>query len=175
MIAAGAGILLGSGPVHNDNAINAGTTVAGAGEAVGDEADTSSEDDASVVSEAMGMAAEDVQDAADSVVENVKAGAEDEDSAEKEAMEFWLGHYAGHYAGEDGTGTNPDKLKSVNIDKPLEYETLDEATDLLVEQLEDQPASLAVTLTLYGKPSLVEVTVSLFFSTFLPSERTITT
>ena len=144
MVAAGAGILLSSGgAVHN--AMNAGATVAGAGEAVGDEADTSSEDDASVVSEAMGAAAEGVQDAADSIAENVKAGAEDEDSAEKEAMEFWLGHYAGHYAGEDGTGTNPDKLKSVNIDKPLEYETLDEATDLLVEQFEDQPASLAVT------------------------------
>ena len=142
---AGAGILLGGSGIAVHNAMNAGTTVAGAGEAVGDEADTSSEDDASVVSEAMGMAAEDVQDAADSVVENVKAGAEDEDSAEKEAMEFWLGHYAGHYAGEDGTGTNPDKLKSVNIDKPLEYETLDEATDLLVKQFEDQPASLAVT------------------------------
>ena len=145
MIAAGAGLLLGGSGVAVHNAMNAGATVAGAGEAIGDEADTSSEDDASVVSEAMGAAAEGVQDAADSIAENAKAGAEDEDSAEKEAMEFWLGHYAGHYAGEDGTGTNPDKLKSVNIDKPLEYETLDEATDLLVEQLEDQPASLAVT------------------------------
>ena len=145
MVAAGAGILLGGSGVAVHNAMNAGATVAGAGEAVGDEADTSSEDDASVVSEAMGAAAENVQDAADSIAENVKAGAEDEDSAEKEAMEFWLGHYAGHYAGEDGTGTNPDKLKSVNIDKPLEYETLDEATDLLVKQFEDQPASLAVT------------------------------